>query len=245
VAKREQQVLETQSGVTPGELRAANLPLQAIGGYARAETDRLLQRAAEGLEERSSRIADLRAALDAAHLRLADRASREPASVEHTVGEVLVTAHRAAEVIRDEADEEAAKVLADAREQAQKLVAEADGQLREIEAARLRAEAGLAETQEETGRVREDAERSVAELRAEARRVHTVIEEFRNEWWNSISETLKQLELGVSSVGATSEQEDVLDADLRRRLGETQDKEGTDAELSPPEIESHQELGSS
>jgi cell division septum initiation protein DivIVA len=250
VAKREHEMPDTQFDVTPTELRAADLPLQPFGGYSRPDTNQLLDRAAGTLEEKTSslqkQISELRMALDEARQRLADEASREPASVEHAVGEVLVTAHRAAEVLRNEANEEVDRWLMDAREHARKIVAEAERRLEEIDAAKIRAEVALAQTQAETQSVREDAERAVAELHAEARRVYLVIDEFRNQWWNLISEALKQLELRVPSADAPAEQTEILQDDLRRRLGETQGEEGIHPEgTGDSEIESHGKIGSS
>lgn len=250
MAKREQEVPDTRPEVTPAELRAAKLPLQPFGGYSRAETDQLLERAAGSLEEKTSslekQITELRVALDEARRQLADQAAREPASVEQAVGEVLVTAHRAAEVLRNEANEEADNLLVDAREEARTIVAEAERQVEEIDAAKVRAEVVLAQTQAETRSVREDAERAVSELHAEARHVRLVIDEFRNQWWNLISEALKQLELPVPSDDASAEQAEILHDDLHRRLGETRGKDGIQPEgTGDSEVESHEEIGSS
>jgi hypothetical protein len=250
VAKRVQETPDNRSDVTPAELRAVNLPLQPFGGYSRAQTDQLLERAARSFEEKTSvletQITELRLVLDEARRRLADQAAHEPASVEQAVGEVLVTAHRAAEVLRNEATEEVDNLLVDAREQARTIVAEAERQVEEIDAAKVRAEVGLAQTQAETRSVREDAERAVAELHAEARRVRLVIDEFRNQWWNLISDALKQLELPVPSADASAEQNEIFHDDLHRRLGETQGKDGIQPEgTGDSEIESHEEIGSS
>src|SRR5205807_5394639 len=192
VARRESEIPDTQFDVTPRELRGAKLPLQPFGGYSRADTDQLLERAAGALEEKNSslqkQVSDLQMALDEARRMLAYQASREPSSVEQAVGDVLVTAHHAAEVLRNEANEEADNLLAEARQQARTIVAEAERQLQEVDAAKVQ------------------AERAVAKLHAKARRVHLVIDEFRTEWWNLISEALKQLELRVPTAGAPVEE---------------------------------------
>ena len=236
MARRESEIPDTQFDVTPRELRGAKLPLQPFGGYSRADTDQLLERAAGALEEKNSslqkQVSDLQMALDEARRMLAHQASREPASVEQAVGEVLVTAHHAAEVLRDEArneaNEEADNLLAEARQQARTIVAEAEMQLSEIDAAKVQ------------------GERAVAELHAEARRVHLVIDEFRTEWWNLISEALKQLELRVPTAGAPVEETEILHDDLRPRLAETQGEDGTHREgTGDSEIETHGEIGSS
>jgi cell division septum initiation protein DivIVA len=222
--------------VTPAELRAPNLSLQPLG-YSRAETHRLLERAAGALEDETSslqtQISDLKAALDEAHQRLAEEAAREPVSVEEAVGEVLVTAHRAAELVRNEAQQEVDAVLVDARVQARKIVEEAERQAEELDAAKARAEDALAQTEAEARAAREDAERDVAQLHAEARRVRLVIDEFRNQWWELISDALKQLELRVPGPDAPNDETEQLHDDLRSRLADTEDEEGVDTEAAP------------
>jgi cell division septum initiation protein DivIVA len=227
---------EAEVALRPGELRAPNLSLQPLG-YSRSETHRLLERAAAALEDETSslqsEISDLKAALDEAHERLAEEVAREPVSVEEAVGEVLVTAHRAAELVRNEAQQEVDAVLVDARVQARKIVEEAERQVEELDAAKARTQDALAQTEAEARAAREDAERDVAQLHAEARRVRLVIDEFRNQWWELISDALKQLELRVPSPNASSEHNEQLHDDLRSRLAETEDEPGVDAEAAP------------
>jgi cell division septum initiation protein DivIVA len=242
VDNREDETPRPAFDVTPTELRTTNLPLQPFGGYSRAETDRLLDRAAGTLEERTSslqaQISELKTVLDEAKRRLAEEASRQPESVEQAVGEVLVTAHRVAEDLRNEANDEVDKLLADARAQARDIVEGAERRVQEIDEARVRAENRLAHTQQETRRLREDAERGVAELHEEARRVRLVIDEFRTQWWNLISDALKQLELRVPSADGFGEETANLHDDLRRRLGEPApdpEREHVDSEIEPRE----------
>jgi len=225
VAQLEPTTPDTKAAVTPAVLRAPNLSLQALG-YSRAETTLLLERAAEALEENASsaqtRISDLETALREAQLRLAEEASREPASVETAVGEVLVTAHRAAELVRQEADREVDALVGGAREQARKILEEADRKAAEVAEARARAEEALAESEEEARAAREDAEREIAVLHAEASRVRLVIDEFRNQWWELISDALRKLELQVPSGDAQVDETDNLHDDLRSRLADTE-----------------------
>ena len=232
--------------MTPAELRAPHLPLQLFVGYSRAATNRLLDRAATTLEENGSslqtQISNLKTALDDAQRRLSEQASREPTSVEQAVGEVLVTAHRAAEVARNEAQQEADALVAAARAQAQEMVEEAERKAQELEAAKARVEDAIAKAQEEARVTREDAEREITELHAEARRVRLVIDEFRNQWWNLISDALKQLELRFPSAEASADEAENLQSDLRSRLTEPRDEDslqpGRNVEASP-------EIGSS
>jgi cell division septum initiation protein DivIVA len=223
VAQSEPEKPDANAAVTPAELRAPNLSFQALG-YSRAETSLLLERAARTLEENASsletKISDLEAALEDAQQRLAEKASLEPVSVEEAVGQVLVTAHRAAELVRNEAEREMSALLGEAREQARKIVEEADRQAEELAAVKARAEEELAKTEAEARALRDDAEREVDELHAEARRVRLVIDEFRNQLWELISEALRKLELRVPSGDARIEETETLHDDLRNRLPE-------------------------
>jgi chromosome segregation ATPase len=222
VAESETQTPDAEIAVTPAELRAPKLPLQSLGGYSRGDTDRLLDRAAKALDE--------------AHERLAEEARRRTASVEQTVGEVLVTAHHAAESVRDEAQQQADAVLVAARASAQELVDKADAVLvaarasaqelveksereaQEIEAAKARVAEALAEEHEKARASREDVEREIAVLQADARRVRLTIDEFRDQWLNLISETLRQLELRFPNAEAAADEIETLQDDLRSRL---------------------------
>jgi chromosome segregation ATPase len=204
VAESETQTPDAEIAVTPAELRAPKLPLQSLGGYSRADTDRLLDRAAKALDE--------------AHQRLAEEARRRTASVEQTVGEVLVTAHHAAESVRHEAQQQADAVLVAARASAQELVEKAEREAQEIEAAKARVEEALAEEHEKARASREDVEREIAVLQADARRVRSAIDEFRDQWLNLMSETLRQLELRFPNAEAAADEIETLHDDLRSRL---------------------------
>ena len=76
MAEGEPRTPDTEVAVTPTELRAPNLALQPLG-YSRAETHRLLERAAVALDVKTSslqmQISDLKAALDEARRRLAEQ----------------------------------------------------------------------------------------------------------------------------------------------------------------------------
>jgi cell division septum initiation protein DivIVA len=235
--------------VTPRELRSANLPLQPFGGYSRAETDRLLELAADTLEKTTSsleaQISELQTALDVARRQLEAEASRERESVEQAVGEVVVTAHRAAEILRAEASQEIEDLLSQARAVAEEIVGEADRKAEEIDAAKVRVEDALAKTEADARNMREDAERRVAELHAEAGRVRLGIEEFRKQWRDLISDAFRQLELHVPSRYAPAEGPEQLHNDLRTRVAETQEAEGVQRDRSDSELGPRPETSSS
>jgi hypothetical protein len=178
-----------------------------LGGYSREETNRLLDRAAKTLEQSSS----------------SERT--EFSTVEQAVGEVLLTAHRAAEVVRNEAEQEAGRVLEAARSEAQELVAATKRQTEELEAAKARAEDALMRVQEEALASRAAAERGLVELHTEERRVRSVVEEFRDEWRTLISDALTQLELRFPSADESEDTAESLQDDLQDRLIEPRDEE--------------------
>jgi hypothetical protein len=247
VANSEDKTPNGELDVTPRELRSVHLPLQPFGGYSRAETDRLLERAAGTLEETTSsleaQISELRTDLVVARRRLDEEASRKPEAVEQAAGEVLVTAHRAAELLRTESGQEIEELLSQARAEAEEIVGEAQRKAEEVDAAKARAEDALAQTEADAKNMREDAERHVAELHAEARRVRLVIDEFRERWWDLISDALRQLELRVQSGDAPADWPERLPDDLRTRVTEAQEAEAgqqiqSNYEFAPPETSS-------
>jgi hypothetical protein len=93
--------------------------------------------------------------------------------------------------------------------------------------------------------MREDAERRVAELHAEARRVRLVIDEFRKQWWDLISDALRQLELRVPSGDDPAEGTEQLHKDLGTRVAETQQAEGVRRDRSEYELAPRPETSSS
>ena len=178
-----------------------------MGGYSREETNRLLDRAAKTLERSSS------------------SEGTEFSTVEQAVGEVLLTAHRAAEVVRNEAEQEADRLLEAARSEAQELVAETKRQTVELEAAKARAEDALVRAQEEALASRAAAERGLVELHAEERRVRSVVDQFRDEWRTLISDALTQLELRFPSADEPADTAESLQSGLQDRLIESRDEE--------------------
>jgi chromosome segregation ATPase len=146
--------------------------------------------------------------------------------VEQAVGEVLVTAHHAAESVRNEAQQQADAVLVAARARAQELVEKAERQAEEMEAAKARVEEALAEEREKARVSREDAEREIAQLQADARNARSAIDQFRDEWLHLISETLRQLELRFPRADAPADELEALHDDLRGRLTQPHDEDG-------------------
>jgi cell division septum initiation protein DivIVA len=210
--------------VTPAQLRNHDLPVHHFGGYAREATDELLQHAAAALETAESRaraeILRLKADLQDAHQQLSDGAGRSQYE-ERAVGEAIVTAHRVAEALRAEAKQEADALLASAHAQAAELLQQAEHRASELRAESARVEDSLARARGEAG----SAEREIADLRGEAQRVRAVIDDFRAQWWNLISESLRQLELHFPDGERSHEGTETFARDLRDRLVEARASE--------------------
>jgi hypothetical protein len=182
--------------VTAAELRSPGLPLQRFGGYSRGATDRLLGRAATTLE------------------RLVERVTAGPPPDEQSVGEALVTAHRVAEAVRSQASAEADALVAAARTQAQEIVQEAERRADDLRVEQAQIENALAQARQQA----QAAEGEIAELHDEARRVRSVIDEFRTQWSNLITGALRQLELRMSGADRADDGAGSLERELRERL---------------------------
>jgi hypothetical protein len=210
--------------VSPGQLRSPDLPVALFRGYEREATDRLIERAAKTVEGLGSVVTRLRAEIE--ELKSArDEAQRkfegalDATGVHKAVGEVLVTAHRAAETLREEAEQKVqqavAEAEAEARRRAESLVAEAE-QARDA-GARAREEAALALSEAEhraaelVDSAKAEREQLLAsavgdlagvraELEAEVERLRAEIDGSRSRWASFLHESLMHLE-GLSNLG--------------------------------------------
>jgi hypothetical protein len=149
----------------------------------------------------------------AATLERAGRASVGEAPNERAVGEALVTAHRAAEA-----------VVGEARAKAQAIVQDAERRADELRAEQAEVEDMLARARDEA----QVAQREITDLHNEARRVRSVIDEFRGQWSNLVSGALDQLDRRISGADQSVDAAASLERDLRDRLVEPQ------AEALPP-----------
>jgi hypothetical protein len=184
---------EPDTAVTTAELRSPDLPYQYFGGYSRGATDDLLSRAAATLE----------------------RLTEDPLPDEQTVGEALVTAHRAADSVRAEARDEAAALIAAAQTHADEIIKAAERRADELRAEQAAVESDLSRAREEA----QAAERVIAEMHGEARRVRLVIDDFRSQWSNVVGGALKQLEVRISGRDQPADDASVEPV-LRERLAE-------------------------
>ena len=195
------------------QLRQLSLPQRRLGGYARDAVDATISGAARTIEHLQAEVAagqEEVARLEAAQAKLQDElkvAARR--SVQEVVGDVLVTAHRAAESVIEEARRQAAheqeaargetlQILARARElldaaaathrDAQAVVADSHAQAQAV------IEAGEAEANSRVERATESAARRQAQLEVENARLETAIKGLRNEWVGRTAEALARLD---------------------------------------------------
>jgi hypothetical protein len=174
--------------VSASQLRDPGLRQQPVGGYRRTDVDSLLKRAARTIEDlggkvkaAQGKIAELTFAQ--AEVEARPRPTAEPSrSPEEIVGEVLVTAQRAADAVREAAqlvaeqmDSEAQQIRAEAerrREEADQLHREAQATAEDAleQAIALRIEA-LAEGERLIGNAVAEAERLIKDAVAEAERL--------------------------------------------------------------------------
>jgi hypothetical protein len=204
-------------------------------------TDRLLA------EVESSRdgMARLQTPRDPGEGELGDADHRSP---EEIVGDVLVTAHRAAEAVIENAQRDAAWIETTARREALPIVAEAQRMLEDARRLHGEAEQALVEAHREANAVLEaaqaergsliaswttDAERRRAELEAAGMRLETTIRDLRAEWIERIGEALALLDgLEVETDPPSPDEAAPVDVmqDLHPRIAET--SEGTASSLS-------------
>jgi hypothetical protein len=120
---------------TPSQLRTTQLPRQLLRGYEKAATDRLLERAAKAIDGLSQVVTQLRsenAELTSARDELQRKfdGALDNTGVHKAVGEVLVSAHKAAEELRAEAARDVERLVAEkeaaASARADELVAAAE-----------------------------------------------------------------------------------------------------------------------
>lgn len=144
----------------------------------------------------------------------------EPRSPEELVGEALLTAHRAAEVVLENARQEAAQIAAEAGRDATPVLAEAHRTLEEaralyreaqqtLERANVQVEALLADAREERRRLMDDSLRAVEERRAELDRENArlgeAINDLRTEWVSRAAEALARLDEIALVAGSTED----------------------------------------
>ena len=138
--------------VTPNELHEASPSSQRFGGYSRDEVQELFERAAATISELSAELNTLRAKLE--RPRIVESAPEE------VVARMLATASRIVDSTKEEAEREAAELVAQARNEAEGVAQLHREALAELDAIRAEADGILAQA-------RGEAEGMVAAARAE------------------------------------------------------------------------------
>jgi hypothetical protein len=205
---------DESGGRSSGEqLRQLSLPQQRLGGYARDAVDATISGAARTIDRLQTEVTaaqDEVTRLQSAQAKLQEElkvAARR--SAQEIVGDVLVTAHRAAESVIEEARRQAAQEQDAARREtlqmlarAQELLDEAAATHRDAEAvvadsagrAQAVIEAGEAEANARVASATELAARRQAQLEVENARLETAIKGLRNEWVGRTAEALARLD---------------------------------------------------
>jgi cell division septum initiation protein DivIVA len=161
---------DAERHVSAAQLRVAPLGRELVGGYSRDEVDSLLERAAKTIDDFGRNTQQLLREIDSLQAtQQAGQAAPAPTNQE-IAHEMFVTAHRAIEMVKEEARQEAEQTLADAQAQAATLQANAHAQCDLLlEQTRKQAEAMLAEANRQADLVHAEANRQ----RAEAERLKT------------------------------------------------------------------------
>lgn len=175
-------------GLTPEEIQETELP-RRFRGYDEDATEALLARAAKSLADALAEAASLRAELEEA------RSRPEGSENLQSIGDALLTAHRAGE-----------HLIADARAEAERLLAEA-GTQRDATVERARSDAA---------HVVADGERRLAALHLEEERVRALVAAHRSELAAFVRRAIDEL---ADERGETAEAEGLAGA-LRERLPE-------------------------
>jgi hypothetical protein len=235
------------------ELRVLRLPHRRFGGYSREAVDETIGKAARAIDRLTSELkagqeelvrtqvarAELESELQVARL-------RSPAEI---VGDVLVTAHRAAQSVIEDAHRISVREQQAARQESNQVLERARQVLHEAAAAQRQAEGAVAAADSEAQALIEAAEvkarelvagatetavRRQSQLQTECARLETAIKSLRSEWVGRAAEALARLEGLDSELPAAAilaeEDETEMPDDLQGRLVAQQE----DAVSRPP-----------
>jgi hypothetical protein len=216
---------------TPEQLRRPSLPQQRLGGYSREAVDQVLGGAAQTVEKLLSEIKASQDEIARLESSQADREQQlelaQRRSPEEIVGEVLMTAQRAAESLIEKARQDAAWAVTEARRETAPVLAEAQRALEEAGRLHRDAQATIAQARlqaaalvESTWAQRErliadtvaDAERRRGELEADNVRLETAITSLRSEWAARATEALARLDGIALMAGPPQEEPHSIDA---------------------------------
>jgi cell division septum initiation protein DivIVA len=221
---------DAPSLTTAEHLRHLSIPHQ-MGGYSRDAVDELLDRAAQTIEKllgevhaQKDEIAQLSSSRAEFEEKLELAGRRSP---EEIVGDVLMTAHRAADGVLEKAQQDAAWAAAEARREtlpvladAQRILENAERLHRDAQAtvaeARLHADALLEAARGEQEQLLAGVASRRAELEVDNMRLAAAIKGLRLEWAARAAEALARLD-GIGLEAGPSPGE--ADADRSGALG--------------------------
>jgi cell division septum initiation protein DivIVA len=194
--------------ITGKQVRATALRRRWFGGYRRGDVDSLIQRAANTIDYLGDMDENLREELEKREAQQSSEASEE------IVTSMLASAARVVQSIKDEAQVEADRLLADAQEEkerAAQLRKDAEAELdRALAEAAALADTARVERERLIAESTSDAARARAELEAERDRIDGAISDLRSVWAERINHALSQL-------GGTEQAPSDLVVDLSER----------------------------
>jgi cell division septum initiation protein DivIVA len=132
------------------------------------------------------------------------------------VGEVMITAHQAIELLKEKAQREAERIVDEAHGHAAAILAEAAKERARIEDERTTAGRLVEEARLEAARIVHEAQRERDGILANSERLRIAAEDLRRSWISQVSQVIEQL--GPTPAPAASPSNGVSAADIEREL---------------------------
>jgi cell division septum initiation protein DivIVA len=207
---------DSEAGLTSSFLRNPSLRRQLFGGYATEDTDALLQHAATTIDSLRKSVTELKQGQTAPKqsqaapaappaerppLRLAEgiqqprlgitEADQVSTATAVAVGEVMISAHQAIELLKEKAQQEAHKIIEDAQGHAATILAEAAKERARSEEARTTADKIQEDAHAEATSIVERATRERDQIIAESERFKTIAEDMRRQWLGQMNKMIE------------------------------------------------------
>jgi cell division septum initiation protein DivIVA len=238
--------------MTSSFLREPNLGRQLFGGYSIEETDALLQRAASTVDKMRKTVTALRQeAMQGGEatppvgaqtpLRLAEGATPAPgitppgaASTQaaYTVGELMVTAHQAIDLLKEKAEREAHEIIEAAHSEASAIVTEAAKERARLEEQQAATTTIVERAQRQAASIIAQANREREQILADTDHLKSAAEQLRNTWINQFSQMIDQLS-GPAPAAPDNGESPAIDRELIERLQGEPQAEAHEEEQAP------------
>jgi cell division initiation protein len=169
--------------LTPEMLRTVEFNDAKKGGYDHDEVDDFLDRAAADLAKQHAQLRDLESRISAAEQRAVDAeaASRDRSDSDETLRRTLILAQRTADAAIKEAQDEGARIVAEARQKADGMIASAEEQVRrEVGATRDRLQAEIRDLEGRRGQLHDRITELSAHFDSERDRLRRQVDQIRS-----------------------------------------------------------------